>query len=102
MIGDKNSDELASKAANVKFFYISAKISKQSSDCFYSLRECIEFISNSPKYEFCPDFQDWAGRKSLGKVNYYYQKNQFSLKNIEISNPFFLNMNFMDDFGEIK
>jgi len=56
MIGDKNSDELASKAANVKFFYISAKISKQSSDCFYSLRECIEFISNSPKYEFCPDF----------------------------------------------
>ena len=56
MIGDKNSDELASKAANLKFFYIKTKIRNQPSDCFYSLRECIEFILNSPKYEFCQDF----------------------------------------------
>jgi len=55
MIGDKDSDELASKAANLKFFYINTKIRNQASACFYSLRECVEFISNSPRYQFCLD-----------------------------------------------
>jgi len=55
MIGDKDSDELASKAANLKFFHITMETRNQSLDCFYSLRECVEFISNSPKYELCPD-----------------------------------------------
>lgn len=55
MIGDKDSDELASKAANLKFFYINMKIRNRSSDCFNSLKECVEFISNSPKYEFYTD-----------------------------------------------
>ena len=55
MIGDKDSDELASKAANLKFFHITMETRNHSLDCFYSLRECVEFISNSPKYELCPD-----------------------------------------------
>ena len=55
MIGDKDSDELASKGANLKFFYITTETSNQSLDCFYSLRECVQFISSSPKYELCPD-----------------------------------------------
>ena len=57
MIGDKDSDELASKAANLNFFYINTKIRNQSSDYFYSLGECIEFISNSPKYKFCCNYE---------------------------------------------
>ena len=57
MIGDKDSDELASKAANLNFFYINTKIRNQSPDCFYSLSECIEFISNSPKYKFCCNYE---------------------------------------------
>ena len=56
MIGDKDSDELASKAANLKFFYVNMKIRKQSSDCFWSLKECVEFISSSPKYKLCCNF----------------------------------------------
>ena len=54
MIGDRYSDELASKAANLKFFYIDTKIKIQTPDRFSSLKECVEFISDSPQFEFGP------------------------------------------------
>ena len=57
MVGDKDSDELASKAANLNFFYINTKIRNQSSDYFGSLSECIEFIANSPKYKLCRNYE---------------------------------------------
>ena len=52
MIGDKDSDRLASEAASLEFFYINSENKNESFNCFSSLKECIGYILESSEYDF--------------------------------------------------